>query len=264
MRRISTRRVLSCLPALLVLVLLGTAAYADTTTVSGGTSVTMQFPVTRSGDLRYEAALNYFTLDGTALAGTDYTAASGQIVIPAGAASATIPVTITPHSGSGPDLAFQLQLDSTTRVGPAPQFADQQQFAVGAVPFGVTSADVNGDGKPDQITSNTGDNTLSVMLNTTTPGAGTPSFASQQEFAVEMGPNSVTSADVNGDGKARFDRVDLRFQRFRTAQYNVAGFGHAELRHPAAICRGKCSLFRDRRRCQWRRPARPGRSERRR
>ena len=40
-----------------------------------------------------------------------------------------------------------------------------------------------------------------MLLNTTAPGAATPSFAAQQTFATGTGPVSVTAADVNGDGK---------------------------------------------------------------
>ena len=42
---------------------------------------------------------------------------------------------------------------------------------------------------------------MSVLLNTTAPGAATPSFAAQQTFATGSDPSSVTAADVNGDGK---------------------------------------------------------------
>jgi len=66
----------------------------------------------------------------------------------------------------------------------------------------VTAADVNGDGKPDLIVANDiGNNTVSVLLNTTAPGAATPSFAAQQTFATGSEPVSVTAADVNGDGR---------------------------------------------------------------
>ena len=65
----------------------------------------------------------------------------------------------------------------------------------------MTAADVNGDGKPDLIVANQGDSTVSVLLNTTAPGATTPSFATQQTFATGAAPVSVTAADVNGDGK---------------------------------------------------------------
>jgi hypothetical protein len=49
--------------------------------------------------------------------------------------------------------------------------------------------------------ANKGNSTVSVLLNTTAPGATTPSVAAQQTFATGSGPRSVTAADVNGDGK---------------------------------------------------------------
>jgi hypothetical protein len=54
---------------------------------------------------------------------------------------------------------------------------------------------------PDLIVANVTDNTVSVLLNTTVPGATTPSFAAQQTFFTGSFPLSVTAADVNGDGK---------------------------------------------------------------
>ena len=61
--------------------------------------------------------------------------------------------------------------------------------------------DLNGDGKPDLVVANADANTVSVLLNTTAPGATTPTFAAQQTFATGRSPYSVTAADLNGDGK---------------------------------------------------------------
>src|SRR5271156_2180627 len=63
-------------------------------TVTSSSSTTLDFPISRGPDTSYDAFLQYETQDGTAIAGTDYTAAFGSIVIPAGMTSATIPVTI--------------------------------------------------------------------------------------------------------------------------------------------------------------------------
>ena len=63
-------------------------------TVTSNSASTLDFPISRSSDTSYDAFVQYQTQDGTALAGIDYTAASGSLVIPAGTTSATIPVTV--------------------------------------------------------------------------------------------------------------------------------------------------------------------------
>ena len=155
----------------------------------------------------FDAFVQYQTQDGTAIAGTDYTAASGSIVIPAGATGATIPVTIA-GSSSNPQSAKTFEMALLGPVGVVrtftPSFATQQAFAAGNQPISVTAADINGDGKPDLIVANATEGysgTVSVLLNTTAPGATAPSFATQQSFATGDGPFSVTVADINGDGK---------------------------------------------------------------
>jgi len=177
-----------------------TLTLADTTRGSSSSPVTMLFPVTRSGDLGYDAVLSYRTVDGTAVAGTDYAAASGSVVIPAGTATAGIPVTVLAHPGSGADQSFQLLVDAAG-VGPAPAFAAQRSFATGTYPMSVAVADLSGDGKPDLIVANSSSPTISVLTDNTTPGATTPSFVVQQTFAAGGWPQTVTVADLNGDGK---------------------------------------------------------------
>lgn len=184
-------------------------AIADTTslTIAGTTKstsnvpVTMQFPIVRLGDLGYETILNYHTVDGSALAGTDYTSANGSIVIPAGASGAMIPVTLSANTGAGATNYFQMIVDSAVGVGPTPSFAAPQAFATGANAMSVAVVDLNGDGRPDLIVGNVNGSSISVLLNTTVPGATTPSFDAQQAFATGTNPLSVHAVDINGDGK---------------------------------------------------------------
>ncbi len=82
-----------------------------------------------------------------------------------------------------------------------PSFAPRVKFSADQFPRSIAAADVNGDGKPDLVLVDFSSNTASVLLNTTTTGAITPSFAGQVSFATGNYPNSVTLADVNGDGK---------------------------------------------------------------
>jgi len=44
------------------------------------------------------------------------------------------------------------------------------------------------------------DSTISMLINTTAPGANTPSFAAQRTFYAAY-PYSVATADINGDGR---------------------------------------------------------------
>jgi hypothetical protein len=69
-------------------------------------------------------------------------------------------------------------------------------LAVGTTPFSVVAADVDGDGTPDLITANYGDNTVGVLL-----GGGDGSFVPLTTFSTGIGPRSVVVADLNGDGK---------------------------------------------------------------
>ena len=61
--------------------------------------------------------------------------------------------------------------------------------------------DLNGDGKPDLVIANNNSNTVSVLLNTTTPGATTPTYSAKTDFTTESQPRSVAIGDLNGDGK---------------------------------------------------------------
>ena len=72
---------------------------------------------------------------------------------------------------------------------------------MGANPYGVAIADINGDGVPDIIVTNSGEDDLSVLLNTTPVGSMTLSFAPQVKFMTGSFPTGVAVGDFNGDGK---------------------------------------------------------------
>lgn len=81
-------------------------------------------------------------------------------------------------------------------------FATRQGFAAGpAACCSVRAADFNGDGRPDLLLANYDSNLVSVLLNTTAPGAAIPTFSAAQSFAVGPRPRSASAADVNGDGR---------------------------------------------------------------
>ncbi|PQJ97664.1 beta strand repeat-containing protein [Chromatium okenii] len=78
-------------------------------------------------------------------------------------------------------------------------FAAKVDVTVGTGPKSVTSADVNGDGKIDLITTNRDSDNVSVLFNTST--AEKVSFA-KKDYVVGDSPARVTTADVDGSGRA--------------------------------------------------------------
>ncbi|MCY2986670.1 MAG: Ig-like domain-containing protein [Planctomycetota bacterium] len=113
-------------------------------------------------------------------------------------------------NGDGrPDLAVasiasdnvSVLLNTSAPGAAVPSFAAQQNFATGGNPRSVTVGDLNGDGRPDLVVANENSSTVSVLLNTTAPGAAVPSFATQQNFATGANPRSVAVGDLNGDGR---------------------------------------------------------------
>ncbi len=71
-------------------------------------------------------------------------------------------------------------------------------IAVGNAPFSIATGDFNGDGKPDLVTTNVTDLTLTILLGTGT-GGFTP--APGNPLSIPSGPIVAVVGDFNGDGK---------------------------------------------------------------
>ncbi len=205
-------RACHALPMRLVALLLGICitlpALADVSTLTisaasvhvANTPTTLAFPLTRSGVTSYDTVLNYHTMDGSAIAGIDYTASAGSMSLLAGSSSASIPVTITPSTPTSASNTFNMLLDSTINLI-APGFATHVETSLGMDVFALASADLNGDGKPDLAVISYGSNKVSFFLNTTAAGAAMPSFGAMQSMDAGCAPQSIIAADMNGDGK---------------------------------------------------------------
>lgn len=76
-------------------------------------------------------------------------------------------------------------------------FQPEQRFVTGLFPSSVVVSDINLDGFPDIITSNStgGNGDLSVIL-----GTGVGTFFVEPRFAVGDEPSSVVAEDLDGDG----------------------------------------------------------------
>jgi hypothetical protein len=84
--------------------------------------------------------------------------------------------------------------------GPS-SFADAVEVAVGNLPLDVAIADLNGDGLPDVVVANSGTDDVSILVNTTAPGATTPSFEPSVDVPVAPSPFAVLVVDLNADDK---------------------------------------------------------------
>jgi Ca2+-binding RTX toxin-like protein len=146
-------------------------------------------------------------LNTTATGATTPTFAT-KVDFPTGA----FPVSVSIGDFNGddkPDLATannlgntaSILLNTTTTGATTPTFATKVDFATGNLPFSVSIGDINGDGKPDLAVANNGSNNASILLNTTTTGATTPTFATKVDFDTGSAPFSVSIGDINGDGK---------------------------------------------------------------
>jgi len=93
-------------------------------------------------------------------------------------------------------------LNTTSSGSSTPSFSAKTDFTTGATPYYVAIADLNGDGKLDIVTANPNSNNISVLLNTTSNGASTPSFTGKTDFATGSSCRWVAIADLNGDGKS--------------------------------------------------------------
>jgi hypothetical protein len=81
-------------------------------------------------------------------------------------------------------------------------FGPRVNFAVGSSPRGIAVRDLDGDGKPEIVTANWGNSTISVLRNLGTTGIiTTNSFAPAVQFASGADCGAVAIADLDGDGK---------------------------------------------------------------
>ncbi len=73
-------------------------------------------------------------------------------------------------------------------------------YRVGGLPYTVAAADLNNDGRPELIATNSSTSSVSVLPNKTPPNAGFPIFNLSTAFPTGALPRPLVVTDVTGDG----------------------------------------------------------------
>jgi hypothetical protein len=127
----------------------------DPTITEGNTgTLNAVFTVTLSSASNQAVTVNYATADGTATAGTDYQARSGQITIPAGQTSATIAVPVVGDRLAENTETFSLRLTDPTNAfiadgwGTATIVDDEPRISIN----NVSKSEGNGNGNSKTTT----------------------------------------------------------------------------------------------------------------
>ena len=105
-------------------------------------------------------------------------------------------------------------------------FGTRVDISIPGGPNGVAVSDLDGDGKPEIVTANIYNSTVSILRNIGTGGTITPaSFASPVNIAVGSGPSVVVISDLDGDGKADIATANASLSRKVSVLRNISTVG---------------------------------------
>jgi Ca2+-binding RTX toxin-like protein len=158
------------------------------------TAGSVTFTVTRSGSLTAASSVNFGTADGTATAGSDYTALSGTVSFAAGEATKTVTVAVTNDPLVEGAETFTVNLTGGTNV----TIADAQGMGT------ITSEDVPPRSAPAIAVSDVTVNEAAGPLTFTITRSGDLSLASTVNFATADGTASAGSDYTAATGSVNF------------------------------------------------------------
>jgi hypothetical protein len=179
---------------------------------SGTTTATFAVSLTTATD--QVVTVNYSTVNGTAIAGSDYTATSGSLTFNIGETSKAVSVSVRGDTAIESNETFGLVLSNWVNAG----ILDGQGVAVirnDDFPNGIRpkpKSDFNGDGKADLLWRNarTGEATVWTISGNQATGIGNLITVGDLNWKIEA------TGDFNGDGKA-----DLAWRNYRTGENSI-------------------------------------------
>ena len=147
------------------------------------------------------AANNTVFFDPIEATVTAASATSLTVTVPTGAGFGPISVTVANRTVTSTQffLPTYSGLDQTVTTG---LLSEGISLTAGTTLNDVAFGDIDGDGNPDIVVVNFGDNNVSVYRNLgTTGGINGSSFAAKFDFPTGTGPHSVAIGDLDRDGK---------------------------------------------------------------
>jgi len=90
-------------------------------------------------------------------------------------------------------------LKNTTSNGAVSFIPMSQVLVTGSTPFNLLCSDIDGDGKPEILSTNINGNSISVFRNIS--AGGNIIFDSPQLLSTSSSPNKIVTGDIDGDGK---------------------------------------------------------------
>lgn len=111
------------------------------------------------------------------------------------------PDLVTANSSAASTTMSVLRNNSIPAIIDAGSFTGKIDFTTGTSPQHVAVADLDGDSKPDIVTSNVNGTSISVFRNTAAFGIiDASSLAAKVDFTTGTGPVTAAIADIDGDG----------------------------------------------------------------
>lgn len=167
--------------------------------LENGASGEIELQITRGGDLNTHLVVWYSTDDDSAESGTDYSGMSGYFELSPNSTSHSLVVPVAGRTGPEAGRQFKLNVRASSSAA-TPTFGVSQSVGGGSDPSAAITADINYDGRPDLVLTNSEAGLLTVRINVTTAGSSA-AFSAPVSFSVGIAPKAVAAADLNGDGR---------------------------------------------------------------
>ena len=170
---------------------LPTVSVADTSVAEGNSGTTAAtFTVSLSAASASTVSVHYSTANGTATAGTDYTASSGVVTFPAGTTVQTITVPVIGETAIESDETFTVTLDSPTNA------TLSRSVATGTILNDDLPALSIADSSVTEGNSGTATMTFTVTMSTSSPQTVTVNYATANGTATAPGDFTATSGTL--------------------------------------------------------------------